>query len=75
MTGFCFFALFGTGLACTGKSEVAADSFCTVYEKSVRNELRLTDAELREFRKLSRGFRGDVAAIKETYRRRCVDSK
>ena len=75
MTGFCFFALFGIGLACTGKSEVAADSFCTVYEKAVRNELRLTDAELRQFRALPRGFRGDVAALKETYRRRCSQSK
>lgn len=48
----------------------AADSFCQVYRSAIHNELRLTADEVKGLR---RGTKADLAALKETYRRRCVE--
>ena len=67
MATFCFFLV--VGVYCPGKNAVAADSFCKVYQQAVRNELRLTDRELAGLRS---GTKGDLAALKRTYERKCT---
>ena len=61
----CFILCFGIS---TGSPGTAADSFCRVYERAVRNELRLTDRELAGLRRASKD---DLAALKRTYEKRC----
>ncbi|MBO6759219.1 MAG: hypothetical protein JJ902_23050 [Roseibium sp.] len=65
----CFIVCFGF-MAGPQDLPGAAESFCAVYEKAVRNQLRLTEAEARGLRL---GTKRDLAALKKTYRRLCAN--